>query len=98
MTPQLEPLAKKLLATIVATILLGGTAFAQQSGNGLASLLGGIFSGSKPADTPVQQPAVPGTTGSIPWSGEDGASGHPLMAASAIREAAANFDNCVAAM
>ena len=33
-----------------------------------------------------------------PWSGEDGASGHPLMTASAIREAAANFDNCVASM
>ena len=26
-----------------------------------------------------------------PWSGEDGASGHPLMTAAAIREAAANF-------
>ena len=34
----------------------------------------------------------------LPWSGEDGASGHPLMTASAIREAAANFDNCVASM
>ncbi len=34
----------------------------------------------------------------LPWSGEDGASGHPLMTAAAIREAAANFDNCVASM
>ena len=33
-----------------------------------------------------------------PWSGEDGASGHPLMTAAAIREAAANFENCVASM
>ena len=33
-----------------------------------------------------------------PWSGEDGASGHPLMTAAAIRQAAANFNNCVAAM
>lgn len=32
------------------------------------------------------------------WSGEDGASGHPLMTSQAIREAAANFDRCVAAM
>jgi lytic murein transglycosylase len=32
------------------------------------------------------------------WSGEDGASGHPEMSADAIRQAAANFDNCVAAM
>ncbi|MBN9600641.1 MAG: lytic murein transglycosylase [Afipia sp.] len=32
------------------------------------------------------------------WSGEDGGSGHPLMSAEAIREAAANFDRCVAGM
>jgi lytic murein transglycosylase len=31
-----------------------------------------------------------------PWSGQDGASGHPLMTAAAIREAAANFDSCIA--
>ncbi|MCJ9736234.1 lytic transglycosylase domain-containing protein, partial [Bradyrhizobium sp. PRIMUS42] len=31
-------------------------------------------------------------------SGEDGASGHPLMTAAAIREAAGNFGNCVAGM
>ncbi|MBB5054433.1 lytic murein transglycosylase [Afipia massiliensis] len=30
------------------------------------------------------------------WSGEDGASGHPLMTADAIRRSAANFDRCVA--
>jgi membrane-bound lytic murein transglycosylase B len=30
------------------------------------------------------------------WSGEDGASGHPLMTAAAIRQAAANFPYCVA--
>ena len=36
--------------------------------------------------------------GPPPWSGEDGASGHPLMTAAAIREAAANFNNCVAGM
>src|SRR5215475_14205020 len=29
------------------------------------------------------------------WSGESGSSGHPLMQASAIRQAAANFENCV---
>ena len=46
--------------------------------------------------------AAPGTDGgpptTPPWSGEDGASGHPQMTASAIREAAANFQNCIAAM
>jgi len=47
----------------------------------------------------AQAQATP-DTGSAPppWSGEDGASGHPLMTASAIREAAANFDQCVASM
>ncbi|MEZ5763973.1 MAG: lytic murein transglycosylase [Xanthobacteraceae bacterium] len=30
------------------------------------------------------------------WSGQDGASGHPLMTAAAIRQAAANFPHCVA--
>src|SRR5438270_823116 len=32
------------------------------------------------------------------WSGESGASGHPQMAADAIRNAAANFDQCLARM
>lgn len=32
------------------------------------------------------------------WTGEDGASGHPLMTAAAIRRSAANFDRCVAGM
>jgi len=47
------------------------------------------------------------TTGTIPpaaaattpeWSGESGASGHPLMTAEAIRAAAANFGRCLAAL
>jgi membrane-bound lytic murein transglycosylase B len=49
----------------------------------------------------------PATTGTIPppavgtqpaaqeWSGESGASGHPLMTAEAIRAAAANFRGCI---
>ena len=44
----------------------------------------------------ASSPTTPG--GAPAWSGEDGASGHPLMTASAIREAAANFDSCVAGM
>ena len=62
--------------------------------NGLSNLFGGIFSGPNPA--PAQPASGPG--GAQPWSGEDGASGHPLMTAAAIREAAANFSNCVAGM
>src|SRR6185437_4709200 len=93
----LEPLARRLAAACVATSMVAGPALAQQPGNGLSSLFGGIFSGPK-SDAPPAQAAVPGATGSIPWSGEDGASGNPLMTANAIREAAANFNNCVAGM
>jgi peptidoglycan lytic transglycosylase B len=96
MTPQMEPLAKTLGAALVAGALLASPALAQSSGGGLSNLFGGIFSGSK-SDAPSQA-AVPGSTGPTPWSGEDGASGHPLMTANAIREAAANFSNCVAGM
>ena len=40
------------------------------------------------------------TTGTVPpkssdWSGQSGASGHPLMTADAIRAAAANFTTCL---
>ena len=72
---------------------------AQSSGNGISNFLGNIFSGPKSGPAPQ---AAPGPDGGPPapppWTGEDGASGHPLMTASAIREAAANFQNCVAAM
>jgi len=98
MTPRTELLTKSLLGALIAARMFVGPASAQQSGGGLSSLFGGVFSGQR-TDTPAQQqPAVPGDPSTIPWSGQDGASGHPLMTASAIREAAANFNNCVAGM
>src|SRR3954466_10130383 len=69
---------------------------AQSSGNGISNFLDNIFSGPKAGPAPQAAPGPDG--GPPPWSGEDGASGHPLMTASAIREAAANFQNCVAGM
>ncbi|MFK4606603.1 membrane-bound lytic murein transglycosylase B [Bradyrhizobium diazoefficiens] len=81
------------VALVAAALLLPACAQAQAQ-NGLSNLFGGIFSGSNPA--PSQAPPGPG--GAQPWSGEDGASGHPLMTAAAIREAASNFNNCVAGM
>jgi membrane-bound lytic murein transglycosylase B len=82
---------------IIAVLFLAGPAFAQTPGGGLSDLFGNIFSGPKSATAP--QPQGGGDDGAPPpWSGEDGASGHPLMTAAAIRQAAANFDNCVAAM
>jgi membrane-bound lytic murein transglycosylase B len=85
-------------AVLAAALLMAGEARAQSSGSGFPNPFGNIFSGQKSA-TPAQPQAAPGTSGAaLPWSGEDGASGHPLMTASAIREAAANFDNCIASM
>ena len=75
---------------------LVGSSHAQSGSNGVSNFLGNIFSGQKSAQAPQAAPGPDG--GPPPWSGEDGASGHPSMTASAIREAAANFDNCVAGM
>ncbi|WP_413776494.1 lytic murein transglycosylase [Rhodopseudomonas sp. P2A-2r] len=60
------------------------------------SLFDNIFGGSPPPQAAL--PPAPGSGGVQPWSGEDGASGHPLMTAVAIRQAADNFDNCVAGL
>ncbi|WFU41848.1 lytic murein transglycosylase [Bradyrhizobium sp. CB82] len=81
-------------ATLVAVTLLFPLQARAQGSNGLSDLFGSIFSGQSPSPA---QPA-PGPGGVQPWSGEDGASGHPLMTAAAIRGAAANFDNCIASM
>jgi len=56
--------------------------------------LPGFLTGSMSRQAQAQTPATP--TPPPPWSGEDGASGHPLMTAEAIRAAAANFDRCIA--
>ncbi|MBR0797873.1 lytic murein transglycosylase [Bradyrhizobium jicamae] len=69
-------------------------ALAQSSGNGLTNLIDSLLSkSSPPPQAATSQDGAP-----PPWSGEDGASGHPLMTAAAIRQAAANFPNCVAGM
>src|SRR6478736_9342951 len=99
-------ITRRTAAIAVATMLLCceralvcGPALAQSSGdNGVSNFFGNIFPGQKSGGAPQAQ-AAPGPDGAPPpWSGEDGASGHPLMTAAAIRQAAANFPNCVAAM
>ncbi|HXH44622.1 MAG TPA: lytic murein transglycosylase [Bradyrhizobium sp.] len=91
-------LARRAGGAVVAGALLLPAGAHAQAQNGLPNLFGGIFSGSTPA--PAQPTPGPGgtPTGPLPWTGEDGASGHPLMTAAAIREAAGNFNNCVAGM
>ena len=94
-----EPLKMWQVAAIAAAAVIACAAPARaQGGSGPLSFLDNLFTGSfgnGTGNTPSPQSA-PGLPGQ--WSGEDGASGHPLMTASAIREAAANFDNCVAGM
>ena len=82
---------------LAAILLSPGATLAQSSGDGVSNFLNNIFA-PKPGNA-QQPPAAPATGNApLPWTGEDGASGHPLMTASAIREAAANFNNCVAGM
>jgi len=74
---------------------------AQSASNNPLDFLGKMFGAKSPPDASASAPPVqPGASGGSAqaWSGEDGASGHPLMTATAIREAAANFDNCIASM
>ena len=88
------------LAALVAGIMLAGSPVASQaqSGNPL-NILDNIFnSGQRQAQAPSAPAPAAGASAPLPWTGEDGASGHPLMTAAAIREAAANFDSCVAGL
>jgi peptidoglycan lytic transglycosylase B len=97
-------------ALTLALALMSGDAAAQSSGlqNFFDNITGSLQGNrsarpASPSGATVQaQPATPAapnaSTAPLPWSGEDGASGHPLMTAAAIRDAAANFDNCVASM
>lgn len=70
------------------------------TGQGNGGLLPpGSITGSIPQGPARTRAAQFGLTQPAPpkeWSGEDGASGHPLMTAAAIRQAAANFPYCVA--
>src|SRR5690349_6175041 len=90
----MEQKAKRLTAAAFALATAMSTTPALAQSSGLPNILSTIFS-SRQSDPPAQpQGTTPGASGALPWSGEDGASGHPLMTASAIRQAAANFDNC----
>jgi membrane-bound lytic murein transglycosylase B len=72
---------------LLLAVLSAGPAAAQ--GFDLRNLLG------QPATATSAPPPAPG---SREWSGESGASGHPLMTSDAIRAAAANFPTCIAGL
>lgn len=96
-------------SVIAAAAMVAGPAYGQTaSGRGPLSWFGDI-TGSINQPSSAPSPSAPRQVAPQPrrlaqasspkeWSGEDGASGHPLMTADAIRNSAANFDRCVAGM
>ena len=87
-------MSKSIIAGSVLLLATLSVTAAQAQGFDVRNLFG-------QANAPAPQAAAPQSPpGSAPreWSGESGASGHPLMTADAIRAAAANFPNCVAGL
>jgi len=89
----------RTIGVLSTATLLGAATAAPVLGQGLDKLfdLRSLFN-SAPATTNTVPPpaATPAAPGAPEWSGESGASGHPLMTADAIRTAAANFRSCLA--
>jgi peptidoglycan lytic transglycosylase B len=89
-------------AALALAVLLAGQVFAApawaQAGDGgwFPFKLPGLTTGSVTPAAPLPSPSAP--SGTPEWSGESGASGHPLMTAEAIRAAAANFQACLAGL
>src|SRR3569832_1629464 len=93
-----RPMRQTGAVILAASLLWSAQATAQSANGGPLDFLGNIFK-SRSDQNGSTNPTQPASTGGAPqWSGEDGASGHPLMTANAIREAAANFNSCVASM
>ena len=82
------------IALLSAVVLTGSACAAPAIGEGLD--LRTLF--NPPAPSTSAAPAPAATAGAQEWSGESGASNHPLMSAQAIRAAAANFRNCLAGL
>jgi membrane-bound lytic murein transglycosylase B len=85
-------------AAAAITLALAGPAVAQAAdGSWFPFKIPGLTTGSVTPGAPLPPP--PATPGGPPeWSGQPGASGHPLMTAEAIRAAAANFPACLEAL
>jgi lytic murein transglycosylase len=87
-------MSKSIIAGSVLLLATVSVAPARAQGFDVRNLFGQANATAPQAAAP-QSPPV-----SAPreWSGESGASGHPLMRADAIRAAAANFGNCIAGL
>jgi membrane-bound lytic murein transglycosylase B len=73
-----------LIAAVLAAATIGGAAAQNAREDRYPATTGTIPPGAVGAQSGAQE-----------WTGESGASGHPLMTAEAIRQAAANFRGCI---
>jgi membrane-bound lytic murein transglycosylase B len=87
-------LARSTYLLAAAAVVIAFAVPAKGQGFDLRSLFN--FGGSSTTGTVPPPSPTPG--GAPDWSGESGASGHPLMTAEAIRTAAANFRSCLAGL
>jgi len=85
---------------IAAAIGLAAPApgLAQSSGTWFPFKLPGLTTGTVTPAAPAQPQPHEAPGASPEWSGQSGASGHPLMTADAIRAAAVNFHDCLEAL
>jgi peptidoglycan lytic transglycosylase B len=90
--PKVARSVRLLGAVALATAALAGPGLGQ--GFDIRSL----FNAGSTTGTVPPPAAAPGGAAAPEWSGESGASGHPLMTAEAIRAAAANFRGCLAGL
>jgi lytic murein transglycosylase len=81
-----------LALSISACMLAGGGSPVASGGD----VTGSISQNNAPVRSTTQPRRMAQAGPAKEWSGEDGASGHPQMTADAIRQAAANFDQCIA--
>ena len=82
---------------VAATLLFGAAAFGQGERVLPPMPVGKPARPVALAQATHAQPPVAATAPIVPkeWTGESGSSGHPLMQASEIRKAAANFEGCL---
>jgi membrane-bound lytic murein transglycosylase B len=80
-----------LLAPLIGAA--GAQSRDEHSSSGLTDFFTGSIGHLFGPSSPPSPAAAPGKDD---WSGQSGASGHPLMQADAIRAAVANFPNCLA--
>jgi membrane-bound lytic murein transglycosylase B len=81
------------LLAFASTLVLGAAGFAFAQGD-RAPLPDGKRAVAQAAQPPVAA-TTPAPSPPREWTGESGSSGHPLMQANAIRQAAANFEQCL---